>query len=274
MNHEPGKQVRNGPFAGCIYRDRGKGFPLLLLHGFPMDGDIWHQHADLLAEAGHRVIVPDLPGSGRSPLPAGPVTIEGMADFVYAILLQERLEQCILFGHSMGGYVTLAFAEKFPQLLKGAGLINSTAMADTEEKKQARLKSIRLMEQYGTAAFVRQTVPGYFGEKFRNGHPETISGLVEKYSSAGVEALKGYYLAMMQRPDRVAVLEKAAFPFLFIIGKEDKAAPLDMMLRQVALPAVASIHIFDGVGHMAMLEAAAQTGRLLRDFAGYCLPSD
>lgn len=274
MNQQPLKHITGGLFSGCAYRDRGKGFPILLLHGFPMDGVIWQRQAEYLGEAGYRLIVPDLPGSGQSPLPSDPLTIELMADFVYAILLQEQIKHCILFGHSMGGYITLAFAEKYPQLLKGAGLINSTAMADTEEKKQARLKSIRLMEQYGPAAFVKQALPNFFGNPFRNDQPEVIKELVEQYSNGNVEALKGYYRSMMQRPNRVAVLEKAATPFLFIIGKEDTAAPLETMLGQVVLPRIASIHIFDGVGHMAMLEAASQTNSLLRDFTGYCLQAN
>lgn len=270
MNDQIHKHLSTGIFSGGAYRDTGGGFPVVLLHGFPEDGKVWEQQTDFLRQD-YRLIIPDLPGSGGSPLPAGALTIDSMADFVYAILLQERIKACIVAGHSMGGYIALAFAEKYPELLKGFGLLNSSALPDTDEKKQSRLKSIEIMKKYGAAAFVRQVIPGLFGKKFREANEPVVEALIIRSASLNVEALIAYYRAMIERPDRRSVLQKTKVPVLFVIGKADTTIPLDIILQQVSLPGISAIHILEEVGHMGMLEASAHTGRQLQDFIDLCL---
>lgn len=270
MNDLIHKHLSAGIFAGSAYRDTGSGFPIVLLHGFPEDGKVWERQTDLLQQD-YRLIVPDLPGSGGSPLPAGTLTIDSMADFVYAILLQEGIKVCIVAGHSMGGYITLAFAQKYPELLKGFGLFNSSGLPDTDEKKQSRLKSIEIMKKYGAAAFVRQMVPGLFGKKFREENEPVVEALIMRSASLNVDALMAYYRAMIQRPDRRSVLQQTKVPVLFVIGKADTTIPLAAILQQVWLPGVSAIHILEDAGHMAMLEAATDTGRQLHDFIDLCL---
>ncbi len=270
MNDLICKHLSAGIFAGSAYRDTGIGFPVVLLHGFPEDGKVWEQQMDLLRED-YRLIVPDLPGSGGSPSPAGLLTIDSLADFVYAILLAERLKACIVVGHSMGGYIALAFAENYPELLKGFGLFNSSALPDTEEKKQSRLKSVEIMKKYGAAAFVKQAVPGLFGKKFREANGPVVEALIMRSASLNVNALIAYYQAMIQRPDRRSILQQTKVPVLFVIGKADTTIPLAAILQQVSLPAASAIHILEEVGHMAMLEAPADTGRQLHDFIDLCL---
>lgn len=121
-------------YSNCslFYRIIGEGQPIVLLHGFAEDGDIWDQQAVYLKN-NYLLIIPDLPGSGRSEL-SDDVSMEAMAGAVYAILEKEKVAEVIMIGHSMGGYVTLAFAERFPSLLKAFGLFHSTAFADSEEK--------------------------------------------------------------------------------------------------------------------------------------------
>jgi len=120
---------------------------VVLLHGFAEDGDVWkYQLADLAA--GYLVIVPDLPGSGRSDM-TDDMSIEGMALCVKKIIDHELPANASLaedgitmIGHSMGGYITLAFANKYPGLLAGFGLFHSTAFADTEEKITALVNEL------------------------------------------------------------------------------------------------------------------------------------
>ena len=122
-----------------VYKTSGEGLPVILLHGFGEDATIWDKQVSYLKD--HcQLITPDLPGSGLSSFDDADAensdSIEYYADMIEALLKYEDINSCILLGHSMGGYITLAFAEKYPEKLRGFGLIHSTAFADTEEKKQ------------------------------------------------------------------------------------------------------------------------------------------
>ncbi|GAA4302524.1 alpha/beta hydrolase [Compostibacter hankyongensis] len=255
--------------GGMSYRDAGSGFPLVLIHGFPMDGSIWEAHMDVL-KPHFRLLVPDLPGSGASPL-THPLGIATMSEAVYAMLQQEQITSCIMIGHSMGGYITLRFAAQYPQLLRGWGLFHSTAFPDTEEKKNGRLKSIQLMHDYGGAAFLRQMIPDMFAGRFRDTQRNQLTALIRSREEMAVASMEAYYRAMMERPDATAALRGSKVPVLFILGKEDKAAPLKDLLRQVSLPPTASIHIFEAVAHMGMLELPLPvTAGIIRTFAALC----
>lgn len=127
--------------SDVYYEVYGSGKPVVLLHGFAEDNTIWNGQVSFL-EQHCLLIIPDLPGSGRSPLlTKEDASIEDYADVVHALLNFENIEKCLLFGHSMGGYITLAFAEKFPGKLAGFGLVHSTAFEDNEEKKKYQEKS-------------------------------------------------------------------------------------------------------------------------------------
>jgi pimeloyl-ACP methyl ester carboxylesterase len=193
-----------------------------------------------------------------------------MADFVHAILLAEGIDKAVIAGHSMGGYIALAFAEKYPDLVQGLGLVHSTAAADTEEKKEARRKSIKLMEQYGGEAFIRQAVPGMFSSATKNSQPGLVEALIQMGMQCKVEALIAYYEAMIKRPERKAVLQKSSTPVLFLIGKDDSAVPMESVLPQVTLPSRSSIHIFENTGHMGMWEVADACSLALQQFAEFC----
>lgn len=239
--------------------------PLVLVHGFAEDGSIWdHQTAYLKND--HRLIIPDLPGSGlSSPLP-GDTSMEEMAGAVKAILDAEKINECILIGHSMGGYTTLAFAELYPQMLKAFGLFHSTSYADSEEKKAARRKGIEFIRKNGAAPFIKQTTANLFSETSRSQHPEWIGTLIEKYAGFDPDSLIHYYEAMIRRPDRSHVLRQFPRPVLFITGGLDNTIPLNISLQQSHLPDVSYIYILEQAGHMGMLEDAARAGQILKEF--------
>lgn len=261
-------KITSGFFKNAVYRKAGSGTAVMLVHGFPMEGKLWSNQAKELKKHFH-LIIPDLPGSGGSPL-VEPLTIENMADMLHDILLQEKLEKCILIGHSMGGYIGLAFAEKYAGKLQGLGLFHSSAFADTEEKKQGRLRSIKLMEQYGAAAFLRQMMPNLVAASFRKQRKEELQHLIKERLHSPVATLKAYYLAMVKRPDRTEVLKQTKAPVLFVIGKEDTSASPKNLLQQVSLPSVSSVYLFDKVGHLGMLETPEASLKMLTGFIRFC----
>jgi pimeloyl-ACP methyl ester carboxylesterase len=171
-----------------------------------------------------------------------------------------------MLGHSLGGYITLAFAEIYPSLLKGFGLVQSTAFADSEEKKANRLKGIRIMQDYGAFACIKTTIPNLFGASFKAAFPEKVDLLIAQANTFNTTACQQYYEAMRIRPDRTNVLKNDACPVLFIIGTEDIDAPMNDVLQQTHLPVCSYVHILENVGHMGMLEATNQVNEYIQAF--------
>ena len=253
------------------YRVIGKGRPVVLIHGFAEDGNIWKGLIKYL-QNNFLLIVPDLPGSGKSEMLDGEnVSIEDYAEVIKTILDKELpkvsptggdLEGAILIGHSMGGYITLAFAEKYPDLLNGFGLFHSSAFADDEEKKQTRRKAIGFIIAKGSHSFLKTSIPNLFAGKE---HLKEMEDLIEEGKNFKPEALIQYYYAMINRPDRTDVLKTFNKPVLFIIGEKDNAVPMQASLLQCHLPAIAHVHLLD-TGHMGMIEQSERSSVIVESF--------
>ncbi|MBS1669804.1 MAG: alpha/beta hydrolase [Bacteroidetes bacterium] len=253
------------------YRDIGRGICTVLIHGFAEDGRIWDKQIDALKND-YRLIIPDLPGSGRSimdshgPNAKNPLTMEDYASLIKGLLDKEKIDSCILIGHSMGGYITLAFAEKYPEMLAGFALVHSTAYADSEEKKALRQKSIGFIQKNGSADFIRQSTPNLFSDFTQKNRPEIIEEIIERYDNFKPESLVSYYEAMILRPDRAGLLKNFKRPIMFIIGEKDNIVPLEDSLRLSHLPTISYIHILENTGHMGMLESTPELNKYLKDF--------
>jgi pimeloyl-ACP methyl ester carboxylesterase len=167
-----------------FYRIEGKGKPVLLLHGFAEDGNIWNKQVKVLKE-NFLFIIPDLPGSGQSEILEGKCTISDYAEVIKAIadevilkIIKKDKEQFSLIGHSMGGYITLAFAEKYPKLLNSFGLFHSSAFADDEQKIATRKKGIEFIKKNGTELFLKTSVPNLFSVQTKKERPGLIMQLL------------------------------------------------------------------------------------------------
>lgn len=250
-----------------FYRDAGSGEPLLLLHGFAEDGAIWTEVARRLT---CRLLIPDLPGSGRSTLTPA-LSIEAMAMAIKELLDREGVERCILIGHSMGGYIALAFAELYPERLRALGLFHSTAYADSDEKKTARQKSIAFIREHGTQPFIRQSIPNLFAYETRTDRPGLVEDTISRYQNLSPDSLTAYLEAMLQRPDRVSALERSGVPILFIIGEKDQIVLPEQSLAQVSIPALAYLHILPKAGHMGMLEEPEAAAATIQSFINFVI---
>ncbi len=246
------------------YDTIGKGQPLVLVHGFGEDYRIWDHQVQALSPF-LQLIIPHLPGTGKTPAQEAP-TMESMADDLYEILEKEKTGKVFLVGHSMGGYIALAFAEKYPEKLNGLGLFHSTAFPDSPEKISNRRKSIEFIQQHGSASFLASTTPNLFAAENREEMAKTIQLVASGNAYQGNGTLIAFYEAMIKRPDRTAVLKKAPWPVLFILGKGDQAVPFADTMKLVYLPDLAYIHILEASGHMGMLEAPEETSQYLKNF--------
>jgi pimeloyl-ACP methyl ester carboxylesterase len=259
--------------AGIFYRVTGNGKPVVLLHGFGEDGEVWNRQWAFLQDH-FTLIIPDLPGSGQSAMIAD-MSIEGIAEVIKHVvntellsLTTEKTENICIIGHSMGGYITLALVQKYPQLVNAFGLFHSSAFADNEEKKVTRLKAINFIHGNGSYEFLKTSTPGLFLSGQDTSQPLTteIQSLIEKGRHFTPEALIAYYQAMINRPDRTAVLKNFPRPVLFIIGEHDKAIPFDQSMQQVYFPAQSHIHILRNSAHMGMWEETDKANTALLDF--------
>jgi pimeloyl-ACP methyl ester carboxylesterase len=246
------------------YQVTGTGPVVVLIHGFGEDGNIWDTQVSFL-QSSFTVIVPHLPGSGSSEI-IDNMNMEGLAESVLAILQQENISNCSMIGHSMGGYVTLAFAEKYYSLLNSFGLFHSTALADTEEKKINRRKVIATVEKNGPVAFLKDFVPGLYSSSFKKDHSSVIEDHIKKVSYFSNEALIAYSISMLQRPDRTNVLKQNKMPVLFVLGREDNVVRLQDGLKLVSMPDISYIHILEQSGHMGMIEEPKQSVSILNNF--------
>ena len=237
------------------YEFTGNGLPVMLVHGFTEDRRIWDHLVSSIGKK-YQLLIPDLPGSGDSAFNPNLHTIADFAGVLRAIQLEEKTGPFILIGHSMGGYISLAFADAFPDALKGLGLFHSSAYEDSAEKKLSRQKSIIFIRKQGSAPFVEQSLPGLFSGYFKERHPEKIQKQIDLYANFNPDSLVQYLEAMMNREDRTRVLKGFGGPVLFIMGEEDKAVPLKDSLEQSHLPQISYIHILSHTAHMGMLESS------------------
>jgi pimeloyl-ACP methyl ester carboxylesterase len=256
-------------FAPLCYQATGEGRTVVLLHGFGASGSIWQPLADGLS-AHARILIPDLPGCGAARGaydPARQPSLEAWADRLATTLQEAGTPTCTLVGHSMGGYISLAFAERYPERIDGLVLLHSTAMPDSEAKRTLRTRSIDFMQRHGVQGFLREALPALYAPAFQEAHPDQVEAHVrETLGWAEPEVLIGQYRAMMDRPDRRSVLQDPRWPTMFIAGALDKAVPLEESRLQLdVLPAGHGV-VWDDVAHMGMRECPERTLACLRRF--------
>lgn len=247
-----------------FYRIYGNGKPVMLVHGFGETGDVWTNQNDSLQEQ-FMLIVPDLPGSGQSDM-IDDMSMEGMAEAMKDILDHESISTCMTIGHSMGGYITLAFAEKYPNYLSAFGLFHSTAFPDTEEKKATRRKGIEFIKEHGAFEFLKTSTPNLFSPTTKDQSPQLVDEFVQSLDNFKAGSLVSCYEAMINRPDRVHVLKETSLPVLFVAGEYDNAIPLQDILKQCHLPGKSYFYVLHQSGHMGMLEETGKSNRLLVEF--------
>ena len=246
------------------YTRSGSGPAVVLLHGFLENLCIWKNLTASL-EKSFTVVCIDLPGFGKSDIMAQNHTMPLMADTVNHVLEKENIEHCVMVGHSMGGYVALAFAEKYPAKLKGLVLFHSQAAADDAEAKKNRDRTIEVVKS-DHRSFISAFIPLLFAEenvdRFQNGI-EQLKTLSELTPVDGIcAALAG----MRDRDDYLSLLKTIGVPVFFVVGKQDSRIPLEKILPQLEIPKNCEALIIDGVGHMGFIEAKEMTTQAIIHF--------
>ncbi|MFK8009128.1 MAG: alpha/beta fold hydrolase [Saprospiraceae bacterium] len=249
------------------YSSRGKGAAIVFLHGFCEDSSVWDDFISVFKS--NKIIRIDLPGFGSSE-PIDHPSVELFADVVKSVLNHLEIRKCHLIGHSMGGYVSLAFAKKYASSLSGLGIFHSFPYADSKEKKAGRAKSIEFIKKNSHFHYVKQLFPNLFPPAFLSSNNFLVNKMIHRASSFPQAGIIGGLELMMNRPDNSEILKNIKCPVLFIIGRDDKVIPFDKSMEQTALPDIAHIHVLEGVGHMGMFEATKDTRKIIKQFLKHC----
>ncbi|MEI8202019.1 MAG: alpha/beta fold hydrolase [Bacteroidota bacterium] len=247
------------------YRITGKGHCLVLLHGFIESLDIWDSFVAELKKD-FCIITIDLPGHGQSDCIGEVHRMEEMAEVVRIVLQTEKIQHCILCGHSMGGYVALSFLDLFPQMLNAVCLFHSNANADSKEAGQNRMRTIELIKQ-NKHPFLSAFIPDLFAPENIEPFSNEIEILKERALQISPESLIASIRGMMQRKDHSKLIHHARIPFLFIIGKQDSRSSFKQVIEQAQSAHHAEILLLDKVGHMGYIENKKTTLRVLKDFS-------
>jgi pimeloyl-ACP methyl ester carboxylesterase len=257
--------ARNVNGTSIYYEESGSGAPpIVLLHGFPLDGRVWMAQRDALSK-NNRVITPDLRGFGKSPS-ADAFTMESIADDVHALLKDLGALPAILGGLSMGGYAALAYAKKYPTDLKGLILIDTRAEADTPEGREGRQKMIDAVRAKGSPAAAEAMMPKMLAPGTPARSPDVARELRTIMESQPPRTIENALVALRDRPDFRDDLASIAVPTLIVVGESDAITPPAMAETLNKNIPNSELVVIRSAGHMTSMEQPDQVNRAIRDF--------
>ncbi len=248
--------------------EKGKGDPLLLIHGFPMHSEVWDEFSALLSNH-FRVLLVDLPGFGKSPSLHDNFTIDQVARVVLDTLEPLISDRVVVVGHSLGGYVALSMAAQRPDLFAGLCLYHSTAYPDSPEKKESRSKVIEFIQKNGVEAFTSNFIAPLFADQQHSG----IARVRKLNMESKQQSVMGYIQAMRDRPDFTSVLKIFSNPVLLLTGDKDPGIPLKTIVDQALLNTHIEVQILHGQAHMSMIEEQDKAASAVRFFSQACFLS-
>ncbi|MBU0765562.1 MAG: alpha/beta hydrolase [Bacteroidetes bacterium] len=243
------------PFKETVIRitDQGAGKIVVLIHGYLESIETWSDFASELSKH-FRVVSVDLPGHGKSGTVGTIHTMDMMAEAVNRVLESLGIEKCTVVGHSMGGYVTLAFAEKHPEKLESFCLFHSAAGADNDEKRMNRNRDIGLVREGKKELICNLHVPKTFADDNLEIMKDKIEIGREIARNTPDEGIIAVLEGMKQRPERYNMLKNSKVPVLFIIGKKDNFFPAAVMEPMVSMPEKAEVLLLENTGHNGFIE--------------------
>jgi len=246
------------------YRIQGSGPWVVLLHGFLESLEIWTDLANFLSDK-FTVLMIDLPGHGRSGLEGDELTIPMIAASVRAVMASAGVDDFIICGHSMGGYVSLEVTRELTGKTKGLILFHSHAAPDDDKGKENRNRAINIVK-LNHANFIHSFIPDLFAEANKSRLADKIERLRNRAASTSGKAVIASLGAMRDRQGTLDVLMNASFPVYFIIGKDDTRMSYQKIVAQSMLTNHAETMILSNVGHIGMLEAPEIIFPAIRDF--------
>lgn len=244
------------------YTDSGKGTAIVLLHGFLENQTMWNAFVPEFSKK-YRIITIDLLGHGETECMGYVHSMEDNADVVHAILVELRIRKAVFVGHSMGGYVALAFAELYPDNVKGLVLLNSTSRADSDERKANRDRAIKAVKQSFTN-FISLSIANLFSEENRERLRDKIELVKKEALKTPLQGIVASLEGMKIRMDREVILHLTPYPKMLILGKKDPVLTYEENMEQIEETAVQLVTFPDG--HMSHIENKTELMKVLSEF--------
>ncbi len=244
------------------FTDSGEGTTVVLLHGFLENKKMWKEYVDLFSKK-NRVITIDLLGHGETDSLGYVHEMEDNANVVNEVLNHLNIKKAIILGHSMGGYVGLAFAELYPEKIQKLILLNSTSKEDSAEKKANRTRAIKAVKQ-NYVNFVSLAIANLFSENNRTRLTDEIEKAKTEALKTPLQGIVASLEGMKIRKDREALLKQNLFPVLLILGKKDPVLNYEESLAQIENTTVELVSFEDG--HMSHIENKEELKTILLDF--------
>lgn len=240
----------------------GQGKSIVLLHGFLENASMWHSIEKLFSND-YQVITIDLLGHGTSQCLGYIHTMEDQAEMVYYVLEKLKIKSALFMGHSMGGYIALAFQELYPKFVTGLVLLNSTADADSIEKQQNRTRAITVVKK-NYSAFVSMSIANLFSESNREKLTDAVELVKNKALKTPLQGIIAALEGMKIRKERWEIIEKINFPLLFILGEQDPVLPFESLKKSLEIRNIKYATFPDG--HMTHIENESELSKVLTEF--------
>ena len=255
------------PPISLRYVEHGVGVagPVVLLHGFPLNGAMLNELVPALADRYH-VIVPDLRGHGATDAPEGIYEMADHAGDVLALLDTLRIARAAIVGLSMGGYISLQLLTQAQERLTAAVLADKMGRADTAERKQARAAQADVIRNDGLAAFAEQVLPRMFARSVPHERPALVERFRQTILSQRPEAVVSALLGLAARPDMIGPLHQVHVPTLVLVGAEDMATTPEHAHELASVIPDATLVVLPGAGHMSNWEDTDGFNTAVRTF--------
>ena len=239
------------------YDDAGVGHAIVLIHGYPFNRSLWTEQTEALTSR-FRVVTPDLRGFGESDRSEGPVTMNRMARDVAELMDQLGIEQAVIGGLSMGGYVALAFVKQFPSRVKALVLADTRAQADTEEGKQTRHQQAEKALSEGMAGIADAMLPKLLTPDTVSKRPEVVKRVRDMMLKTKPQGAASALLGMAQRDDLSEFISTIRVPTMIVVGREDALTPLADSEKMQSKIAPSRLVVIENAGHVSNLEQTEQ----------------
>ncbi|MDA9312587.1 alpha/beta hydrolase [Vicingaceae bacterium] len=250
--------------ATIAYSVKGKGRAILLIHGLLGAKEVWKELECRLAK-NFKVVSIDLPGHGQSECIGYVHGMELLAECCKSLLTHLSIRKAIVVGHSLGGYVSLAFGEKFPDSVLGLMLVNSTAKGDSEGRKKSRNQLIRMVKK-DRLKLLASLVPSFFNIKSR-----TTTWQIKSYLKMALNCSEQSIIAaaegMKNRKEREIVLKFAPYPYHYIIGVHDSILDCNQLIKESKIGMHGSYSLLEDVSHMSLVEGKEEVFRAIKSFS-------
>lgn len=251
------------------YTEKGEGFPIVLLHGYLETKEVWDEYADLLSDY-FRVVTLDIPGHGKSDVIADVHEMDLLAQNVDLLLTHLKIEKCVMVGHSMGGYLALAYASEFSSRINGLVLFHSSVYADNDEKKNNRKREIEFIRKGKKDLIFNVNLPKMFADDNVDEFQPVIKSIQEKAKLHSEDGICALLEGMMARVDQQELIKDGDFSKLFIFGRKDNYIPVEAAEAMASLSDTVQVEWLNNSGHMGFVEELEHSVQIMKWFAGKC----